>query len=669
MPSLANTFVKLATVTVGLLAAPAFGHLHFHIASEQSTSWPKILASIGLTPAVDPAQAGEGISSLVVFPLGSPGNATALIKQLDAGALMVVEGNHPLSAALGIQPTSELILARSVEDQFAQGLPIVWEKPASLPRYQLPAGAKVYAREKWTDAPLVVGLRRGKGALLWLATSPGSKGYDRFPYLLQALTDLGLEAPFRARNLWAFFDSSYRLRVDPDYFAARWRQAGISALHIASWHYYEPDAQRDEYLRKLIAACHKRAILVYAWVELPHVSEAFWNAHPEWREQTALLQDAHLDWRKLMNLNNPDCARTVKAGITRLLTAFDWDGVNLAELYFESLEGLSNPARFTPFNADVRKEFQALHGVDPVEVARTGNHPLQPKLLDFRAMLAKRLQEEWLAFLEQQRRPKPHLDIVLTHVDDRFDNRMRDLIGADASRLLPLLDRHDFTFLIEDPATIWHLGPQRYPQIADRYRAITPKPEKLAIDINIVERYQDVYPTKQQTGTELFQLVQLSTKAFARVALYFENSILKQDLHLLPASNALVHSAKAAGRRLAVDSPRGVGIPGRDPVLVDGQPWPFHDGQVAWLPPGPHVIEPLGEKQPPAAHILDCNCSLETVRPRGSAIDLTYHNSHRAIVLLDRAPKRVEIDGAPAEVELSTQLRLPRGQHLVTLEF
>ena len=97
--------------------------------------------------------------------------------------------------------------------------------------------------------------------------------------------------------------------------------------------------------------------------------------------------------------------------------------------------------------------------------------------------------------------------MVLTHVDDRFDTRMHDLIGADAARVLPLLDQHDFTFLIEDPATIWNLGPQRYPQIAARYQPLTSHSNRLAIDINIVERYQDVYPTKQQTGTELFQLV------------------------------------------------------------------------------------------------------------------------------------------------------------------
>ncbi len=94
--------------------------------------------------------------------------------------------------------------------------------------------------------------------------------------------------------------------MDLDYFAPRWRAAGISALHVAAWHYWERDAEADAYLEHLIEACHRNAIQVYAWVELPHVSERFWEEHPEWREKTAIGQDAQLDWRKLMNLTNRD---------------------------------------------------------------------------------------------------------------------------------------------------------------------------------------------------------------------------------------------------------------------------------------------------------------------------------------------------------------------------
>jgi hypothetical protein len=67
-----------------------------------------------------------------------------------------------------------------------------------------------------------------------------------------------------------------------------------------------------------------------------------------------------------MNLSNPDCFRAVSAGVKDLIGRFDWDGVNLAELYFESLEGLSNPSRFTPMNDNVRAQFRAVGGFDPI---------------------------------------------------------------------------------------------------------------------------------------------------------------------------------------------------------------------------------------------------------------------------------------------------------------
>ena len=255
--------------------------------------------------------------------------------RVEKGAILILEGESSLAEMFGFKRGIGNVRVNSITDSHAPTLPIVWEKGLELPVFEVPPGAQVFARERWTGAPVVAGLRRGSGAVLWVAVSPGERGYERFPYLLSALCDLGLEPPFRSSRLWAFFDSSYRLRVDVDYFAEKWRKSGIAALHVAAWHYYEADPDSDQDLRKLIEACHREGILVYAWLELPHVSDKFWRDHPEWREKTALLQDAELDWRKLMNLTNRDCFRDVAAGVKELVSRFDWDGVNLAELYFE----------------------------------------------------------------------------------------------------------------------------------------------------------------------------------------------------------------------------------------------------------------------------------------------------------------------------------------------
>jgi hypothetical protein len=320
-------------------------------------------------------------------------------------------------------------------------------------------------------------------------------------------------------------------------------------------------------------------------------------------------------------------------------------------------------------NADVRTLFGARHGFDPIELFRTRNDASSRRLfLDFRSELARTMQEEWLGEMEKIRQDKPHLDLVLTHVDDRFDTGMRDAIGADAGRVLPLLDRRRFTFLIEDPATVWDQGPRRYATIAGRYKTLTPHQDRLAIDLNIVERYQNVYPTKQQTGTELFQLVHHAAASFPRVALYFESSLLPVDLELLSSAAAGLARLESAGGKLIVESSGGVGIPWKGAAAIDGLPWIAYDGQTVWLPAGRHTVEPTPATA--GLRLLRLNGFLKTARPAGDGgIEVTYESDARALAVLDRPPRRVEVDGSeiPAVLAGPRTLILPRGQHIVRI--
>lgn len=576
---------------------------------------------------------------------------------LDPAQAVYVVGDSPEARTYGFIPSAKSVTVRSLIEARNPKLQIVWEEPLELPVFEMPRGARVFTRERWTGAPLAAGLpgsvaSEGK-PVLWTAASPGARGFERFSYLPQALADLGLKPKFESRSLWTFFDSSYRLRADPNYLAERWRRGGVAALQLAAWHFWERDPARDMWLETLIASCHNHGILVYAWVEFPHVSEAFWNAHPMWREKTASGQDAQLDWRKLMNLADPDCANAAAAGLEELTRRFDWDGLNLGELYFESLEGHENPSRFTPFNALVRSRFQTEQGFDPQELYDRQSAHFYTKsasslrrFLEFRASLAAKLQEEWLGRLAQLKKTKPYLDLVLTHIDDRFDASMRDKLGADAPRLLASAQERGVTFLVEDPATIWHLGPERYNEIASRYAPLTKRKDLLAIDLNIVERYQDVYPTKQQTGTELFQLVRRAADSFARVALYFENSIQPVDWPLLAASAAPVSKAEWAGANLRIVSPQPLSVEWKGCARVDGREWPAQDGERVLVPAGAHKLSPC--TQLPARLLADFNGDLLDARLVKGRLRVKYESRSRALALVSDGKGGVQAKMLPA---------------------
>jgi hypothetical protein len=648
-----------------LAALPAIaGATTFQVSGTNPAPWNKIFASVGIQPSV------TNSSEIAVAGPNAAIDAAALADR----QIVILEGMSSVARQFGFAEKPARVTVRQVCDTHTSSMQIFWEQPVEVPEVQVPDGFQIFATEKWKHMPVLAGKRTAHGAILWMATAPGSSGFERYPYLMHALVDLGLSLPLRSSNLWAFFDSSYRIRADVDYLARRWRQSGVGILHVAAWHNVEPDPAQDAYLKSLIEACHRNAILVYAWLELPHVSEKFWADHPAWREKTAVGQDAQLDWRKLMNLQNPDCHREVAREIGALLQRFDWDGVNVAELYFESLEGASNPARFTPMNDDVRQAFKRAAGFDPKLLFDSsssysiGKNPdgLR-KFLDFRAALASRMQADWLDVIDRLKVSKPYLDVVLTHIDDRFEPGIRDALGADVARSLPLIQARKSTLLVEDPATLWNLGPERYSKLATKYRELTPDRSQIAVDINVVERYQDVYPTKKQTGVELLELVHEAAASFARVALYFENSLEKQDLALLPVAATTATVTAEGADRLQVDAPEPTRVAWQGPVELDGKPWPLQSDSFVIAPSGKHTLS-AAASQPPVT-ISDFNGDIRSATATASGVDLAYTSRSRAVAMLSSPVSAIVIDGAPfwkGNGDNADSVLLPAGRHVAT---
>src|SRR2546425_12512036 len=118
---------------------------------------------------------------------------------------------------------------------------------------------------------------------------------------------------------------------------------------------------------KLIELAHQNAMLVYAWLPLPLVSEKFWQDHPEWREKNLRDEEVNVEWRQAVSLVDPACREAAKEWITGFLSRFDFDGVNIAGLSFGG-EAVDKPETFSPFSEAALKDFQEQRGFDPREI-------------------------------------------------------------------------------------------------------------------------------------------------------------------------------------------------------------------------------------------------------------------------------------------------------------
>ena len=269
----------------------------------------------------------------------------------------------------------------------------------------------------------------------------------------------------------------------------------------------------------------------------------------------------------------------------------------------------------------------------PVLPIRCAKNPAAlRKFLDYRAGLASKMQADWLDVIDRTRASKPYLDIVLTHIDDRFEPGIRDALGADVARSLPAIQARKSTLLVEDPATLWSLGPERYAKLAEKYRELTPDTRQIAVDINVVERYQDVYPTKKQTGVELLELVHQAASSFARVALYFENSLERQDLRLIPAAATTAKLAKDRNGVFRVEANEDTRVAWTGPVALDGKPWPIANDKSVLAPAGKHTLETSAAR--PAVSISDFNGEIRTAVAATDRADLSYTSRSRAVAVL-----------------------------------
>lgn len=476
------------------------------------------------------------------------------------------------------------------------------------------------------------------GRVLALARDPLApplEGYELLPSLgtLAAATLRAPPGPVREAAA-VYLDPGSQPNLTPDQLAAR--LTGVRAAYVAGWDFAFLDRSFDYPYAQLIAALHARGIQAYAWLEPPEVGLGMWTAHPECREKTQSGKDAVVDWRSLIALESPRCFELAWGIWSQLLTQFDWDGVNVAELYFET----GGPDRETPYSPSALAAFGGDPAKDPAGFAT------------WRVNEVTALNRELVTRIRALR---PQLDVQLTVIDDQLDPALGRGVGSDVAALAQVARDAGATLQVEDPFTTWTRGPSRYAELGPRVMGLMP-PGRALFDLNVVPRANG-HPTAQMTGAELALSVANAAATSGTVALYSAATMTDADLASVPGALAATASTgdgtESAPWSVTLRSPS----PSLGRLLLDGRPWPSANG-AALVPAGRHRVQwlPGAPAGPALVHLTG-----ELLGEHATATTLTirYEARARAFATFDRPP-----NGSAGDV-----VELPAGSNTVTFSF
>ncbi len=592
---------------------------------------------------------------------------SVILRYVEQGGILITDTPTPVSKAFHIRTGR----GRTTSAAYFHGAPqlkLRWNDAPLAGRIDPPPDSTVLYRSERGSQPLAVQFRYGRGTVVFFSTlfDPLSGyGYGRYPHLAKVLLDLGVSPPFARSSVDAYFDPGYHVGEDIEALAGKWEAWGIQSVHAAVWYMY--DRPPFDY-RRLVDAAHRHGILVYAWLMWPYVGRGFWDLHPEWREKNALLEDAHISFLYLMNLENPDCRASAMADLQTLLRDVEFDGVDLAEFSIaggvdQSLEGPSHPEHVVGLNDDARAGFKAKTGVDPLELFdRRSPHfwKASPSLLrdfySYRRDTTRALTEEVLYRLSTFNRDVGNrLDLVMTVIDSTLHPEFEQLLALDLPATIRNTGRFGFLLQVEDSADEWAKPPDRYLALAKRYEPLL-QGRPYSIDINFEDCHpedQVGFPTTVPIGSEMHWLWHFAAAAAPRICFYAESQISDIDWQTMPAAMGAGATITAADRGWEVSAPHTtyITMQTRRPVALDGRRWPCGGDMRVLIPGGRHTLTLLPpEEDPGTAGVSVLSTTGELVDCRATDVELetTVECNRRCITLFKGSYHFVTVDGMQA---------------------
>jgi uncharacterized protein YdaL len=613
---------------------------------------------------------------------------------VEAGGNLITDGKSDLAEDLGVKFSDKLFRISRVRDKYFPEERISWRYPELASRIDAPDIEEVFCQDEVTEAPLAIGKKLDKGKIIFFTTrfDPQSQlGYSQYPYLLEYVRKYFHLGPvIRRDGLEVFFEPGSRRTVSTETLVKQWVAQGVRVIHAAGWHQW---AKYTYDYARLVSLAHANGILVYAWIEPPQVSQKFWQDHPQWREKNYKGEDVRPSWRYPVALTDPKCVDAMVNEYQTLLQSYDWDGVNLAELYFEAARGLEDPEQFTPMHPSAREAMRRKYGIDLAAIFdrnspwywRT-NPEVKHAVTEYRVAKLHEVYERMLKMFDGIETARPGFQVVVTAMDSYGSPELRDYLGVDMNSILSLQKTYGFNLSVEDPELLWSTTPLRYLKIGRIYAALTGDSSKVMLDLNILDLHERAdkvtpFPTLIQTGTECFQLVHAAAEGAPRMVIYSESSINPQDFIFLPYALAEGVDYRPEDAGYLVRSPYSftVKLPSEfQEVHIDGMPLSPARENTFIVPAGEHHLEFHAQASNLSSNalqprILSFTGNLLSVAYNNRTMEFTYESAMRVLLSINREPTQVRVDNVKYPFTAMKgndgfALFLPQGNHSVTLE-
>ena len=616
-----------------------------------------------------------------------------IVKWVQNGGNLITDYKNRLIEKFDIKFLNSTVKVFSLHDKFYPYEHINWKYDQLVKKFEFSDDDEVFCSDATTGLAMALGKKFGKGKLIYFNSlfDPYSmQGYSNYPYaMIYVKNFLNLQPFVKRNNLEFYFDPGLRQTTSIENLIKLWLKEGIRIIHVAGWHQY-PKFNYD--YKRLISLAHANGILVYAWLEPPQLNNKFWNEHPEWREKNYKNNDARPAWRYPLALTDEKCLNTVLNEYLKFIKQYDFDGVNIGEMYFESGKSFSHPEQYTPMHISACNEVKKRFNIDlrqifnPNSIYYWKTHPtIRQTITNYRIEKVTALHDRFLKAFKNYANTKPGFKIMVTTMDTYGSPELKEEVGIDIDSIIKLQKKYGFLLQVEDPASKWSTDPERYEAIGKFFISKGVPKKDLLLDLNILS-FRDKnkitpFPTLIQTGIESYHLIHSSSLGAPRFTIYSEASVNPQDISFFSYASAGDVDYNASDNGYEVNSPYSftITLPKHIKFIqVDGDAMLGYNDNSFLIPAGKHTIKYITneiggfstvEIQP---QIISISGNLLAAEYDMRKIFFTYESEGRTIVSFNNEPSALLVDNVkyPFTVMKGNDcysIFLPSGKHQVEL--